>query len=91
MRGPIGLRIPGHGGDEMSQLEDAQRHAEYQIAKLEDELDMARQMIERMHEVLDECEDYFEQRSDADHTGVTYIANQEMKLLMMIRRMRGIE
>ena len=41
--------------------------------------------IERLRTVLGECEEYFDQRADADHNGVSFIANDEMRLLTEIR------
>ncbi len=41
--------------------------------------------LERLQTVLRECEEYFDQRADADHNGVNFIANDEMRLLTEIR------
>ena len=32
-------------------------------------------------EALDEIENYFDERSDADHNGVSFIPNDEMRML----------
>jgi hypothetical protein len=37
---------------------------------------------------LIECEEYFDNRADADHDGIGFVANEEMKLQVMIRRVR---
>ena len=36
-------------------------------------------------EALKECEEYFDQRADADHNGERYVGNAEMKMLTVVR------
>jgi hypothetical protein len=36
-------------------------------------------------EALKECEEYFDQRADADHNGERYVGNAEMKMLTTVR------
>ena len=36
-------------------------------------------------EVLQACEEYFDNRADADHNGVNFVANEEMRLLIDVR------
>ena len=40
--------------------------------------------IENLTELLHELRDYFDNRSDADHNGVDFVANEEMRLMMRI-------
>lgn len=45
-----------------------------------------RAKCERLREVLRECEEYFDQRADADQpSGLSPIPNEEMTLLMEVR------
>lgn len=55
---------------------DAAKGAE--IAKLREEND-------RLREALDECEDYFDNRADADCDQDGFIPNKEMQLLTTVR------
>lgn len=43
----------------------------------------------KLHALLDEIEDMAEDRMDADHNGVTFVPNDWMKLVTMIREVRG--
>ena len=49
------------------------------------ERDRLKAVNEELRTVLVECEEYFDQRADADHNGVSFIANDEMRLLTEIR------
>jgi regulator of replication initiation timing len=44
-------------------------------------------LAEAMYALI-ECEEYFDNRADADHDGIGFVANEEMKLQVMIRRVR---
>lgn len=61
-------------------------------AFLDDAIEKLRRTILDLADVLDEVEDYFEQRQDADCVGdpAQFVPNEEMRLLMMIRRARGV-
>ena len=41
-------------------------------------------IMEQMLEALEEARDYFDERQDADHNGHAFIANEEMKIFMLI-------
>jgi hypothetical protein len=45
---------------------------------------------EDLSELLDEIEDYFLARQDADHNGSRYIANEEMSLHIRLHTLRTI-
>jgi hypothetical protein len=83
--------FPGAYYDKWKTTEDdmisEDREAEFH--SLVSQLDNANNRIDELLEVLYECEEYFEARGDADHTGVTYIANQEMRILMHIHKLIG--
>ena len=36
-------------------------------------------------EALDQCEDYFDNRADADHDEYGFVPNEEMRLLSVVR------
>lgn len=58
-----------------------------QAGKLEAKIAMERaaKLIRVMIEALDACEDYFDNRADADCDQDGYIPNEEMKLLTLVR------
>jgi hypothetical protein len=65
-------------GDDMHQRAMT---AEARVAELESR-------VAELDKVLIECEEYFDNRAGADHDGIGFVANEEMKLQVMIRRVR---
>ena len=58
---------------------------EYEYAR-EGERAEAAAKIGRMREVLQECEDYFDNRADADgRSDGSFVGNEEMRLLILVR------
>lgn len=50
------------------------------------ELSTANKKAEKLVEALEEIKPYFEDRSDCDHNGITFISNEENKLLGVIEQ-----
>ncbi len=48
-------------------------------------MELPEKLTAELIEVLIECEDYFDQRSDADHDDSGFFPNAEMRLLSHIR------
>lgn len=49
------------------------------------ELVVARLQITAMVEALEACEEYFDNKADADHDETGFVPNREMVLLKMVR------
>lgn len=93
----------GFAGDETGirvrdpqMLSDALASGIKEIERLQLALDQWRQevgkkasQIARLRDALDECEDYFDNRADADCDQDGYIPNEEMKLLTLVRGALG--
>lgn len=54
--------------------------------KLQADLSTANKKAEKLVEALEEIKPYFEDRSDCDHNGITFISNEENKLLGVIEQ-----
>lgn len=73
----------------MQQIVNISKAGAYDIvSKQRDELvienNLLKSRIKEMIAVLEECEEYFDNRQDADHNGENFVPNTEMKLLAMI-------
>ncbi len=46
---------------------------------------MATEQMQTIIDALEECEEYFDQRADADYEDERYVGNKEMNLLTVVR------
>ena len=63
----------------------AQGAALHKLQEMANEIAKLREENERLREALDECEDYFDNRADADCDQDGFIPNKEMQLLTTVR------